>query len=163
MDGTLTIDVVRRLDAKRDASVRLCLLQQGNFDGPWPFILDPDYDLDQLPQLAEDWGVSVDVLSQYRLMLDYIDQTAQMALDEELSPSPEQIASRLNISFEVFEPYFVAEVMKIRRALADGEYEESTARSGGAMPWETGEALDDDIAHDAEMFVPPARRNSKPR
>ena len=146
------MEVIERLDARRDADVRKVLRIVGlgrNYEGPSPFILDPDYDMDQLPLLAEEWGVSLEILSKYRLLVDYIDQTAQQSLDPEFSLAPEQMADDLGIDFAEFEPYFVAEVSRIREALAEDDDVEAASSYSGLPPWETAEDFLEDLQQDA--------------
>ena len=162
MDVVFSIELAEKLDEQVDAIVREMLRLGDEYEGPWPILLDPDYDLDELPALAEKLEISLDVLSQYRLMLDYIDQTAHMRLDDELSPSPEKIAADLSIPFSKFDPYFVRKVQEIRESLIADDDEEVVDSGGGSMPWETKEALLDDLQHDAAMFAPD-HRSVKPR
>ena len=144
----------------RDSYARTVLLSRGTYDGPWPFILDAEFD--QLEELAAEWGVSPEILRLYIDLCDYVDRTAQMALDPELSPTPEKVAAKLGIDFAVFEPYFVAEVVRIREALVDDKDEEVLTGAAGPLPWHTKQALLDDLQQDAAMFAPD-QRSVKPR
>jgi hypothetical protein len=147
----LTIELVRRLDAKKDNSVLELLRKGDRYEGPWPFILDEDYRQDELPALALKWEIPLDVLSQYIELATYIDQTAQMSLDPEFAQSPEQMADELGIDFAEFEPYFVQEVLKIRDALAKEDDEEAATCAATSPPWETEEDLLEDFQQDASL------------
>ena len=127
MNKMFTMELVLKLDTLRDHDVREILRRGDKYDGPSPFILDPDYDLDQLPALAAKWGVSLEILCQYRVLVDYIDHTAQMCIDPETELPPEAMAEDLGIDFAIFEPYFLAEVEKIRQALSE-EDDDNAAR-----------------------------------
>ena len=157
---SLTMETILRLDNLRDTYARTVLLSRGAYDGQWPFILDADFD--QLEELADEWEVSPAVLRLYIDLCDYIDRTAQMTLDPELSPTPEKIAAKLGIDFAVFDSYFSDQVLCIRQALADDNDEDVLVGGAGPLPWHAKQALLDDLQRDAAMFAPDQRK-VKPR
>ncbi|MCX6719649.1 MAG: hypothetical protein NTV36_00860 [Candidatus Staskawiczbacteria bacterium] len=124
----LTIALVRELDNLRDATVREVLCEGEKYKGPLPFILDPHCE-DQLPALARKWGVPLHILAKYQVLCEYIDQTAQYCLDEELALSPEEFAADLGMDFSELEPYITGQVLEIRHALEEDRDENALQAS----------------------------------
>lgn len=137
MEEKLSVPVARRLDGWIDAEVRNMLRILGlgcDYNEPSPLLLDPDYDMSQLPALARRMGVSLEVLSKYRLLCDYIDIWAQGSIDPNRPLSPEELAADLGISFEVFEPYKDSRVARVRADLeGQGELDDDSIVAPGDL------------------------------
>ena len=145
------VEAAERLDDQLEAILQEMMLAVGSgvlYDGPSPLILDPDYDMTQMPALAEKCGVSLDLLSRYRVMADYINMYAQGTLDPEFSLAPEDFAGdELGLVFNVFEPYFNRKVNRIRQDLVrDADEEACVLHSTGQLPVDPWEAEADELA-----------------